>query len=83
MGCLSACQFSNWAQNENGTTGKKADPRSFCIQKTLQDIAHTGDTQNQLMFAGHNAYRFKDDPFYSNGFIPTVKQLVERIQTGD
>ena len=38
MGCLSACQFSNWAQNEEGSTGKKADPRSFCIQKTLQDI---------------------------------------------
>jgi NAD(P)H-dependent flavin oxidoreductase YrpB (nitropropane dioxygenase family) len=35
MGCLSACQFSNWAQNEAGTTGKKADPRSFCIQKDL------------------------------------------------
>src|SRR5579859_6789285 len=27
IGCLSACQFSNWAQNETGTTGKKADPR--------------------------------------------------------
>jgi NAD(P)H-dependent flavin oxidoreductase YrpB (nitropropane dioxygenase family) len=25
MGCLSACAFSNWAQNEAGTTGKKAD----------------------------------------------------------
>jgi hypothetical protein len=35
------------------------------------------------MFAGHNAFRFKHDPFYENGFIPTVKQLVERIQTGD
>jgi hypothetical protein len=35
------------------------------------------------MFAGHNAFRFKDDPFYASGFIPTVKQLVERIQTGD
>lgn len=83
MGCLSACQFSNWAQNENGSTGKKADPRSFCIQKTLQDIAHTDDVEHQLMFAGHNAFRFKDDPFYSNGFIPTVRQLVERIATGD
>ncbi|MGH7095238.1 MAG: NAD(P)H-dependent flavin oxidoreductase, partial [Stellaceae bacterium] len=38
MGCLSACLFSNWEQNEAGTTGKKADPRSFCIQKTLQAI---------------------------------------------
>jgi NAD(P)H-dependent flavin oxidoreductase YrpB (nitropropane dioxygenase family) len=83
MGCLSACLFSNWAQNEEGTTGKKADPRSFCIQKTLQDISHGGDVDKQLMFAGHNAYRFAQDPFYSNGFIPSVKQLVERIQTGD
>jgi NAD(P)H-dependent flavin oxidoreductase YrpB (nitropropane dioxygenase family) len=30
MGCLSACNFSNWAHNEAGTTGRKADPRSFC-----------------------------------------------------
>ncbi len=83
MGCLSACAFSNWAQNEAGTTGKKADPRSYCIQKTLQNISHSEDVQHQLMFAGHNAYRFRDDPFYANGFIPTVGQLVERIATGD
>ena len=83
MGCLSACRFSNWAQNEAGTNGKKADPRSYCIQKTLQAISHSDQVDNQLMFAGHNAYRFADDPFYSNGFIPTVKQLVERIRTGD
>jgi len=83
MGCLSACQFSNWAQTEEGSTGKKADPRSFCIQKTLQDISHGADVENQLMFAGHNAYRFAEDPFYSNGFVPTVRQLVARIQTGD
>lgn len=83
MGCLSACRFSNWAQNEAGTTGRKADPRSYCIQKTLQAISHSDDTENQLMFAGHNAYRFASDPFYANGFIPTVKQLVARIQTGD
>ena len=35
------------------------------------------------MFAGHSAFRFKSDPFYSNGFVPTVKQLVDRILTGD
>jgi hypothetical protein len=35
------------------------------------------------MFAGHNAYRFASDPFYQGGFIPTVKQLVDRIVTGD
>ena len=34
------------------------------------------------MFAGHNAFRFASDPFYSNGFIPSVTQLVERILTG-
>lgn len=83
MGCLSQCAFSNWAQNEAGTTGKKADPRSFCIQKTLQNIGHGGDVENELMFAGHNAYRFASDPFYANGFIPTVRQLVERMAIGE
>jgi len=87
MGCLSHCRFSNWAQDEpDFSTGKKADPRSFCIQKTLQDIAHTHNdpesVTNNLMFSGHNGYRFATDPFYSNGFIPTVKQLFERILTG-
>jgi len=87
MGCLSTCRFSNWSQHEpEFTNGKKADPRSFCIQKTLQDIAHEQQSaeaiEHNLMFSGHNAYRFAKDPFYSNGFIPTVKQLVERILTG-
>jgi nitronate monooxygenase len=83
MGCLSACRFSNWSQHsEDFSTGKKADPRSFCIQKTLQDIAHGGKLDENLMFSGHNAYRFGTDPFYSNGFVPTAKQLVERILTG-
>lgn len=83
MGCLSACLFSNWMQGEEGTTGKKADPRSFCIQKTLQSISNGENVDHQLMFSGHAAYNFATDPFYKNGFIPTVKQLVERLQTGD
>ena len=83
MGCLSQCQFSNWAQNEAGTTGRRPDPRSYCIQKTLQDIVHGEHVDEQLMFAGHNAYRFRDDPFYSNGFIPTVKELVDQLSTGN
>ncbi|PZO90674.1 MAG: nitronate monooxygenase [Sphingomonas sanxanigenens] len=83
MGCLSQCAFSSWADNETNSTGRLADPRSFCIQKTLQDIAHGGPTQDNLMFAGHGAYNFKRDPFYSNGFVPSVKQLVDRILTGD
>jgi hypothetical protein len=82
MGCLSACNFSNWAQNEAGSTGRKADPRSYCIQKTLQAISHGGDVENQLMFAGHNAFRFRTDPYYANGFIPTVRELVNRLLTG-
>ena len=82
MGCLSACRFSNWAQNEQGTTGKKADPRSFCIQKTLQDISHSSQVEKNLMFAGHQAYRFATDPFYKDEFVPTVGQLVEGIIRG-
>ena len=87
MGCLTQCRFSNWSQHgPDYDNGRKADPRSFCIQKTLQDIAHNGNDEtvldNNLMFSGHNAYRFGKDPFYSNGFVPTVRQLVERILTG-
>ncbi|MPT48088.1 MAG: nitronate monooxygenase [Sphingobium sp.] len=83
MGCLSQCSFSSWMDSETNSTGRLADPRSFCIQKTLQDIAHGGDPDDNLMFAGHAAYKFGQDPFYSNGFVPTVKQLVDRILTGD
>ncbi len=87
MGCLSQCRFSNWSQHAaDHSTGKKADPRSFCIQKTLQDIAHESDTaeavERNLMFGGHNAFRFASDPYYSNGYIPTVRELVARIMTG-
>ena len=83
MGCLSQCRFSNWAEIEAGTTGKRADPRSFCIQKSLQDIAHGGSIEDNLMFSGHNAYKFGSDPFYKDGFVPTVQQLVDRIASGD
>lgn len=83
MGCLSHCGFSSWKDHDDFTTGRLADPRSFCIQKTLQDIAHGGDVNENLAFAGHAAYRFKTDPFYSNNFTPSVKQLVDRILTGD
>lgn len=83
MGCLSQCLFSNWSQDATGTTGKKADPRSFCIQKTLQKISHgISSLENELMFAGHSVYRFALDPFYKGGFIPKVNQLVDRIVKG-
>lgn len=83
MGCLSHCRFSNWKDHDDFTTGKKADPRSFCIQKTLQDIIQGSDVDHELMFSGHNAYKFARDPFYKDGFIPTVQQLVDRIMTGE
>ncbi len=88
MGCLSQCRFSNWSQSTpDHTNGRKSDPRSFCIQRTLQDIGHGAGEDDiaadrNLMFGGSNAWRFGTDPFYGNGFVPTVKQLVERILTG-
>ncbi len=83
MGCLSHCLFSGWKHSEPWTTGRLPDPRSFCIQKTLQNIAHgRNDVEHELMFAGHNVYRFAQDPFYANGFVPTVRQLVQRILSG-
>ena len=84
MGCLSGCKFSNWSEhNESHSTGQSPDPRSFCIQKTLQNAFHTSDIENNLMFAGYNAFKFKDDTWYQNGaFVPTIKELIERIQTG-
>jgi len=83
MGCLSQCLFSNWSQGESGNTGKKPDPRSFCIQKTLMEISHgLASLENALMFAGHSVYRFAKDPFYKGGFVPKVKELVERITKG-
>ncbi|ANA14619.1 NAD(P)H-dependent flavin oxidoreductase [Acetobacter oryzifermentans] len=89
MGCLSECQFSNWSQRgPKYSTGHKADPRSFCIQKTLQAVAHASGPDaaqvldHNLMFGGTNAWRFATDPFYANGFVPTVQQLVDRIMTG-
>ncbi|MBS0985815.1 NAD(P)H-dependent flavin oxidoreductase [Acetobacter thailandicus] len=89
MGCLSECKFSNWSQRgPSYSTGRKADPRSFCIQKTLQNAAHASVADgpavmdHNLMFGGTNAWRFGSDPFYENGFVPTVQQLVDRIVSG-
>lgn len=82
IGCLSACKFSGWNQDLTNSVKIKPDPRSFCIQKSLQTITIEGETENVLMFCGHQGYRFAEDPFYQNGFIPTVKELIERIKLG-
>ena len=74
MGCLSQCLFSNWSQEEGGTTGKKSRPKIFLYTKTLQKISHgLSNLENELMFAGHSVYRFAMDPFYKGGFVPRVK----------
>ena len=84
MGCLSQCRFSNWTDRaeDNYTTNKRADPRSFCIQKTLQDVRKGIDVENQLMFAGHAAFKFASDPLYKNGHIPTIDELIKVIMQG-
>ena len=85
IGCLSCCHFSGWSQYfpENGyTCGRMPDPRMFCIQKALQ-YAKKGICESKaLLFAGSNAFRFKTDPFYKDGFVPTIKELVDRLMTG-
>ena len=81
LGCLSQCQFSSWS-GASGTTGKIPDPRTYCIHKTLFDIAHNGNTDDNLLFAGHQVYRFHDDPLYANGHIPTTHELIEAIKAG-
>lgn len=83
MGCLSHCAFSAWKDHDDYTTGYNVDPRSFCIQKALQNAVHGERLDDNLMFAGHGAYNFGLDPFYSNGFVPTVKQLMDRILAGE
>lgn len=81
LGCLSQCQFSSWS-GANGTTGKIPDPRTYCIHKTLFDIAHNGKTDDNLLFAGHQVYKFAQDPLYANGHIPTTHELIEAIKAG-
>lgn len=81
VGCLSQCQFSTWSK-ANGTTGKLPDPRTYCIHKTLYEVGHGGSIKDHLLFAGHQVYRFATDPLYRNG-IPTVKELIEKIKSGE
>ena len=80
VGCLSQCQFSTWSRAK-GTTGKLPDPRSYCIHKTLYNVGHNGSIMDNLVFAGHQVYRFATDPLYRNG-IPSVKELIDMIKIG-
>lgn len=80
-GCLAACRFSSWLDSEEHkfTTGVRPDPRSYCILKTLQKVIQGIDIERELMFAGSNAYRFALDPMYTDGFVPTIQQLVDHL----
>lgn len=81
VGCLSACAFSGWSQ-ATGHLDRIPDSRSFCINKTLTAIAHGESIDNNLMFAGHSAYRFGTDPMYKDGYIPTVAELIDALLSG-
>ena len=84
IGCLSCCQFSSWSQyfpEQNYTCGAIPDPRKFCIQKALQYAKQGINHSKELLFSGTNGYRFATDPFYKNGRIPTIKELIDGIMT--
>ncbi len=84
VGCISHCAFSNWTTtNDEYNTGKLPDPRSYCIQKNLMQIGHGGSVQENLAFAGHQAWRFSEDPLFANGKEPTVQELVDAIMRGE
>lgn len=80
VGCLSHCKFSNWSQHTKDYF--MPDPRLFCIQHALQNVAQGKDLDENLIFVGKNAYRFAEDPFYAGNYVPTVKELINRILTG-
>ena len=82
-GCLSGCKFSGWTTHSpNFTTGKLPDFRSFCIRKSLIEVGHKGNVLNNILFSGKNAYKFKTDPLFNKGELPTVKELIEAIKLG-
>ena len=89
VGCISTCKLSAWCEDADKkyTTGKLPDPRVHCIRKGLQAAIAGENLDDSLIFSGHNAYKAGDDPFYRGKdgrvFIPTTKQLIERLITGD
>ena len=82
-GCLSACKFSAWTSpSKTGSTGKLPDLRSFCIRKSLIEVGHAGSLIDNILFAGKNACKFKDDPLLNKGSLPTIKELIEALKKG-
>jgi nitronate monooxygenase len=69
---------------ERSPATRSSSPRLRRGAEPIDDLAaaRAGVAPTLGVFAGHNAYRFAADPFYSNGYIPSVKELVARIATG-
>ena len=83
MGCLGQCKFSSWKDSDKYSTGSPIGPQKFLYTKNSTECCSDNEVDNELMFAGHNAWRFGKDPFYSNKFIPTVKQLMKEQLQGN
>ena len=84
LGCISHCLFSGFCQtNENLSTGKIPDPRYFCISDTLYKAAHGGSSEDELLFVGDNATRFSSDPLFKDGSLPTIKEFIAQLLTGN
>jgi NAD(P)H-dependent flavin oxidoreductase YrpB (nitropropane dioxygenase family) len=80
-GCLAACKFSGWNSFEPENELPR-DPRSFCIKNTLQAAAHTDNLDNNLVFAGHSAYKFASDPLFADGKRPTIHEFLDEVKKG-
>lgn len=89
VGCLASCALSSWCQDpeKKYVTGRRPDPRAYCIRKSLVGAIQGLDLNKQLIFTGHNVFKASEDPLYrdENGavFIPSVKQLVGCLMTGN
>lgn len=84
MGCLSHCNFSGWKDTSPFLMEKISDPRSFCIQKTLQNSVKSDlNAEDELLFSGHNAYKFSEDRLFINGKSPAISELVDSFVAGE
>ena len=81
MGCLSQCKFSNWNQEEPSyNTGLLPDPRSFCIQKTLQDISHA----HKIYIDGFSRYLSNEEIVNAmKNSEAAISQKMTEISTSD
>ncbi len=95
-GCIYQVQAAHKASNDKGRIRinflKMAGASMRIMRGTLPETRLPGaiqgiDLDKQLIFAGYNSYKSGEDPFYrgENGtvFIPSVKQLIARLMSGN